>query len=58
MRNVFIKPTMETSLGTDDKYDIVDIDTGDDIHMSIKKSDLKDIIEVNDYLVIDGSKYL
>lgn len=58
MTNVFISPTPDTAFGIDDKYDIVNANTHMDIHMSIKQSDLKGIIEANDYNVVSGEKYL
>ena len=58
MTNVIIQPTIDTAFGIDDKYDIVNADTLNEIHMSINHSDLNGIIEVNDYKVTGGEKYL
>lgn len=58
MKEVYIIPTIETSWGIEDKYNIKSNKTNLVLHESIPQNLLENIIKENEYKIIGGEKYL
>lgn len=58
MKAVNIIPTMETSFGIEDRYNIVSNKTNFILYKNVPQSLLEKIIKENEYKVINGEKHL
>ena len=58
MIEVVIVPTIDTSYGIDDKYDIKTKDVKVVLKESLSHDELVDFIKKSDYKVVGGGKYL
>ena len=55
---VNIVPTNETSFGISDTYHIINRKSNKDMHVFVPREKLFDIINENNYIVIDGKEYI
>ena len=55
--DINIVPTLETSYGISDEYNILDTN-GHILHFNVKHEDLPSVIYDNNYMVVSGEKYI